>query len=102
MAMALNLQMLIMPPIYRTIEEGKACLMVNNRATYQRQSWIPDTPTGEQAIFILTTRDKKCPVPVIIEEHKFYFNLHIISLMFNVGCRRLYYLGLSIRSTKHA
>ena len=56
--------------------------MVNNRATYQRQSWIPDTPTGEQAVFIPTPRADNCLVPTIIEEHKLYFDLNIISLMF--------------------
>ena len=56
--------------------------MVNNRATYQRQSWIPDAPAGEQAVFIPTARADNCPVPVIIEEHKLYFHQHIISLMF--------------------
>ena len=55
--------------------------MVNNRATYQRQSWIPDAPTGEQVVFIPAPRTDNFPVPAIIEEHKLYFNLHIISLM---------------------
>ena len=56
--------------------------MVNNRATYQRQSWIPEAPTGQQALFIPTASDDNFPVPAIIEEYKLYFNLHIISLMF--------------------
>ena len=56
--------------------------MVNNRATYQRQSYIPEAPAGEQALFIPAASDNNCPVPAIIEEHKLYFNLHIISLMF--------------------
>ena len=56
--------------------------MVNNRATYQRQSWIPDTPTSEQVVFIPAARADNCPVPTIIEEHELYFNLHIISLTF--------------------
>ena len=38
--------------------------MVNNRATYQRQSYIPEA------------------VAAIIKEHKLYFNPHIISPMF--------------------
>ena len=56
--------------------------MVNNRATYQRQSWIPEAPTGEQALFIPTTKDDNHLLPTIIEEHKLNSNLHIISLMF--------------------
>ena len=56
--------------------------MVNNRATYQRQSWIPDAPAGNQEVFIPTARADNCLVPTIIEEHKLYFNPHIISLMF--------------------
>ena len=46
--------------------------MVNNRATYQRQSWIPEAPTGEQALFIPAASDNNHPVPAIIEEHKLY------------------------------
>ena len=41
MVMALNLGL---PPKHSTIEEGKALLMVNNKVTYQRQSWIPNAP----------------------------------------------------------
>ena len=52
MAMALNLGLLIIPPKHSTIEESKAHLMVNNKVTYQRQSWIPNTPAGMQAVFI--------------------------------------------------
>ena len=63
------------------IEEGKALLVVNNKVTYHRQSWIPKAP-GMQAVFIPTTSDENCPVPAIIKEHKLYFHLHIISLMF--------------------
>ena len=55
--------------------------MVNSRATYQRQSWIPEAPTGEQALFIPIASNNNHPVPAIIEEHKLYFNLYIISLM---------------------
>ena len=56
--------------------------MVNNKATYQRQSWIPEAPTGEQALFIPAASDNNHPVPAIIEEHKLYFNPHTISLIF--------------------
>ena len=82
MAMALNLRLLIIPPEQSTIEKGKAILMVNNRVTYQRQSWIPDGPAGEQAVCIPGASDENHLVPAIIEEHKLYFNPHIISLMF--------------------
>ena len=56
--------------------------MVNNKVSYQRQSWIPDAPTGMQAVFIPTTSDENHLVPAIIKEHKLYFNPHVISLMF--------------------
>ena len=56
--------------------------MVNDRLTFQEQSWIPNPPKGTQAVFIPAAGADNCPVPTIIEEHKFYFNLHIISLMF--------------------
>ena len=82
MAMALNLGLLIIPPEHSTIEEGKALLMVNNKVTYQRQSWIPDAPTGEQVVYIPVTSNENHLVPAIIKEHKLYFNLCIISLMF--------------------
>ena len=81
MAMALNLRLFIMPPEERTIERGKAFRMVNNRATYRRQSWIPEAPAGKQALFSPTASDENHPLPAIIEEHKFYCNLHVISLM---------------------
>ena len=82
MAMALNLGLLIFPPQQRTIERGKALRMVNNRATYQRQLWIPEAAAGEQMLFIPSASDENHPVPSIIEEHRLYFNPHIISLMF--------------------
>ena len=78
MAMTLNLGLLIIPLEHSTIKEGKALLMVNNKVTYQRQSWIPNTPTGKQAVFIPTTSDENHLVPAI----KLYFNSHIISHMF--------------------
>ena len=56
--------------------------MVNSRATYQRQSWIPEAPAGEQVVLIPAVSDDSCPVPAIIEEHKLYFNPCIISFMF--------------------
>ena len=56
--------------------------MVNNRATYQRWSWIPDGPAGKQVLFISAASDENHLVPAIIEEHKLYFNPCIIFLMF--------------------
>ena len=56
--------------------------MVNNRATYQRQSWIPEESAGEQELFIPAVGNTNHLVPAIIEEHKLCFNLCIISLMF--------------------
>ena len=81
MVMALNLGMLSIPPIHRTAEMGNAILMVNNRATYQRQSYIHDAPTGMQVVSIPTTNNKIHLVPAIVEDHKLYFNPHIISFM---------------------
>ena len=54
MAIALNLRLIIITPKHSTIDKGKALLMVNNKVTYQRQSWIPNTPTGmRQSLFLL-------------------------------------------------
>ena len=52
MAKALKFGLLIIPPEQRTLESNKAFQMVNNRATYQRESWIPEAPTGKQVLFI--------------------------------------------------
>ena len=82
MTMALNLRLLIIPPKHSTIKGGKALLMVNNKVTYQRQSWIPNTPTDVQAVFIPTPSYENHPVPAIIEEHELYFKACIIYLMF--------------------
>ena len=43
---------------------------------------MPDTPGGNQAVFIPAARADNHLVPAIIEEYKLYFNLRIISLMF--------------------
>ena len=82
MVKALKFRLFIIPPEQQTLKRNKAFQMVNNRATYQRQSWIPEAPAGEQAVVIPTASDNNCLVPTIIEEHMLYFNLHIISLMF--------------------
>ena len=82
MAKTLKIRLFIIPSEQCTIERTKAFQMVNNRATYHRQSWIPDTAAGKQVVFIPATKADDHPVPAIIEEHKLYFNLHIISLMF--------------------
>ena len=42
--------------------------MGSNRATYQRQSWIPDTPADKQAVSIPTARADNCLVPTLIED----------------------------------
>ena len=81
-AKALKFGLFIEPPEQHTIERNKAFQMVTNRITYQRQSWIPDAPEGGQAVFIPAARADNHLVPTIIEEHKLYFNPHIISLMY--------------------
>ena len=82
MVKALKFRLFIIPQEQGTIERGKAFQTMNNRATYQRQSYIPEAPAGKQALFIPAASDDSCLVPAIFEEHKLYFNLHIISLMF--------------------
>ena len=42
---------------------------------------FPDASAGEQVVFIPAIRADNHLVPTIIEEHKHYFNPHIISLM---------------------
>ena len=56
--------------------------MVNNGHTFQEQSWVPDAPKGTQLVSIPAVRADNHEVTAIIEEHKLFFNLHIIALMF--------------------
>ena len=56
MAKALKLGLFITPPEQHRIERDKGFQMVTHRATYQRQPWIPDAPTGEQLVFISAAR----------------------------------------------
>ena len=79
---ALRFGLFIVPPEQCTIERNKAFQMCTNRPTFHRQSWIPDTPKGDQVVFIPTARAENCPAPAIIEEQKLSFNPCIISLMF--------------------
>ena len=81
MVMALNIGLLIKLQVHRITQEGKTALKVN-KISYQRQSYLHGTPTGVQTVFIPASNDVNHQVPVIVEEHKLYFNLHIISLMF--------------------
>ena len=81
MAQAINLGLLIAPDKERRVEQGQPFLMISNRATYQRKSWIPDAFAGKQVVFIPTSNDGTHPVPALIEEHKLYFNLCFIALM---------------------
>ena len=80
--MALKIRMLIKPSIYRAAEEGEATVMVNNRTTYQQQSYILDAPEGMQVVFIPATYSESHPVPDIIKKRKLYFNLGLVSVMF--------------------
>ena len=87
---ALNLRLLIIPPKHRSIKEGRALLMVNNRATY------PDTPKGTQLVFIPTTRADNHEVTTIIEEST--YNCTYVY----VRTTTPYYLGcVSVSSTKY-
>ena len=72
MAMALNPGILKLPPIHRAAQKSNATLMVNTKATYQSQSYISDTPPQMQAVYIPTSDDEDCLVPIIVEEHKLY------------------------------
>ena len=56
--------------------------MVNERHTYQEQSWVPDAPKGAQLVFIPAARADNYEAIAIIEEHKLFFNPCIIALMF--------------------
>ena len=70
------------PPAQHTIERNIAFQMVNDGLTYQEQSWVPNTPKGAQLVFIPAARVDNYEVTAIIEEHKLFFNLCIIALMF--------------------
>ena len=70
------------PPAQCTIEKKKVHPIANDGLTYQEQSWVPNAPKATQLVFIPTTRVDNCKVTAIIEEHKLFFNPHIIALMF--------------------
>ena len=84
-AKELKFGLFIEPPEQHTIERNIAFEWQLTGSPFQEQSRIPDAPEGSQAVFIPTARADNCPVPAIIEEHKLYFNPHIISLMFLPG-----------------
>ena len=65
-----------------TIEENKAYLMVNDGLTFQEQSWVANACEVTQLVLIPAARADNCKVTAIIEEHKLFFNPHIIALMF--------------------
>ena len=81
-AKAIKAGLFAQPSAPHTIEENIAYQMVNNGLTYQEQSWVPDACKGAQLVFIPTARADNHKVTAIIEEHKLFFNLHIIALMF--------------------
>ena len=56
--------------------------MVNDGLAYQEQSWVSNAPKGAQLVFIPTARADNHEVTTIIEKYKYFFNLHIIALMF--------------------
>ena len=56
--------------------------MVNNGLPFQEQSWVPNACKGAQLVIIPTARVDNHEVTVIIEEHKLFFSLHVIALMF--------------------
>ena len=68
-----------LPPC--TTEKKKAYLMVNNRLSFQEQSWVPEAGEGTQLVLIPAARADNQEVTTIIEEHKLFFNLCIIALM---------------------
>ena len=69
-----------LPPC--TTEKKKAYLMVNNRLTFQEQSWVPKAGEGAQLVLIPAARADTQEVTAMIREHKLFFNLHTIVLMF--------------------
>ena len=79
---AIKSELFIQPPAQCTIDRSIAFQMVNDRLTFQEQSWVPDTPEGAQLVFIPASRADNRVVTTIIEEHKLFFNPLIIALMF--------------------
>ena len=56
--------------------------MVNNGLTFQEQSWVLEAGEGAQLVLIPDARADNQEVTAILEEHKLFFNLHVIALMF--------------------
>ena len=71
---------------------------MNGEATYQRQSWIPDTPTVQQVVSIPAATADNHPVPTIIQEHKLYFKPAYNCTYVYAGPRKLYYMGCTSNS----
>ena len=63
-------------------EYNAAYQMVNNGLTFQELSWVPSASKGAQLVMDPTARADNQVETAIIEEHKLFFNLHVIALMF--------------------
>ena len=81
-AKAIKAVLSALPPPPCTTEGKRAYLMGNNRLTFQEQSWVPNACEGAQLLLIPAARADNHEVTAIIKEHKLFFNLHIIALMF--------------------
>ena len=71
---AIKLGLFAQPAAQCTIEKNIAHQMINDRLTYQEQSWTPDAPEGTCLVFIHAARVENHEVTTIIEEHKLFFN----------------------------
>ena len=94
---ALKSGLVTQPAAQHTIEKNIAHQMVNDRLTYQEQSWVPDSSEGAQLVFIPAARVGNHEVTTIIEEHKLFFNPHITALVY-MRLRTPYYLGCTLVS----
>ena len=56
--------------------------MVNNGLTFQEQSWVPSAQKGAVLVMVPAARADNQAETAIIEEHKLFFNLCVIALMF--------------------
>ena len=79
---AIKAGLFALPPPPCTMQGKRAYLMVNNRLTFQEQSWVPEAGKGTQLVLIPATRVDNQEVTAILVEDKLFFNSCIIALMF--------------------
>ena len=80
---AIKAGLFVLPPPPCTTEGKRTYLIVNNKLTLQEQLWVLEPGEGAQLVHIPSARAENQEVTVMIKEHKLFFDLQIIVLMFS-------------------